>query len=528
VSACVFASAAFAETGSRERGVRLAREGRCQAALPDLDTALLETPADPDLALLAGQCRIRLRRYTEAAQGLASAAEGAPDRADLWLALAKARYHADDLPGAQTALDQAGSGLPDDAEVWLYRGMLELRRGDNEAAARSLDRARALDAERVEPIASYYAGLALAEARDVDAADAALERVTTAWPGTDWSRQADQQLRRLRAGPARHAWLVASASFEHDSNVVLLGRDVSRPSDVSDESDERGVWTANGGLDLYRDENATVGAMASYRGTTHTDLHSFDAHFPSVTVWIDLALAESTVGTARYDFGYAWLDGDPFLALNNWLLSVTHGWAEAGTTEVYGRTTLDDYFFDSDDVTSTCVPGFACGPDDLDERSARRRSGWALAGGIGQTLPLATGDLPLSETALRAGYDFEHFKARGREYTHGGHALGLGFSTGLPLELGLDVDGSFAYKQYRHPSTFPDPPIPNGSQYMLSGVRRRDEVYRVETRLTRELGEYLSLSTHYRYVDNQSNRDVFDYDQHIVGVTLTVGIGREL
>jgi tetratricopeptide (TPR) repeat protein len=532
--ALAIAAGAGAADLSRERGVRLAHEGRCEPALPDLDATGTADPRDAEVALLAGECRVRLHRYPEAVRDLERAAQLRPDRPRVWIALAKARYHAGDPAGAQAALDRVPD-REDDAEASLYAGMLALDRGDAPEAVRLLERARDLDADAVEPVASYYLGLAHAGARDAERAVPALERVSSVWRGTDWSVRADQELARLRAGGARQVWIAAGAGFEHDSNVVLRGRGVTLPSDISDDADERGVWNASAGAELWRRGEASAGLMGSYRGTTHVDLHEFDAHFPTATGWLSVPLDRATRGTARYDFGYAWLDGDPYAATSNWQVSFARDFADWGEITVYGRVFLDDYFFESDDVpdavSGVCPPGVtSCGPPGLDERSARRRSGTGAAGGIAHTLPLA---LPPSErpllrgAALRAGYELSGFDARGREYSYQAHEWLAGFALSLPLALELDVASSFAYVPFRRASTYPEPDAASGP-YVLSGRDRLDEVYRVETSLTRSLGERISVTMRWRFVDNQSNTGVFDYQQHVVGVYVDAGIGREL
>ncbi len=80
---CGLGPGALAEEGPRNRGVRLAEEGRCESALPDLDTARLAAPADAELALLSAQCRFRLHHYGEAVRDFEAVSELAPDRADV-------------------------------------------------------------------------------------------------------------------------------------------------------------------------------------------------------------------------------------------------------------------------------------------------------------------------------------------------------------------------------------------------------------------------------------------------------------
>jgi tetratricopeptide (TPR) repeat protein len=528
------AAAALGDTG--ERALRLAREGRCAAALPELDAARAAAPSPAErfqLALRAGQCRMRLHRYAEAVRDLSEATRLVPESGEAQLGLARAGYHARDLQVARRALDVAERLLPDDAEVALYRGMLQIEAGDDAAAIASLERARALDAERVEPVASLQLAMARARTRDTKRAEAELQRVADAWRGTDWSTRADQELARLRAGRRRHAWVALGAGIEHDSNVVLRGRGIPAPADISDDADWRGVWLANGGAQLWKGQRATLGAMASYRGTSQFDLHAFDAHFPSATTWLDVELSPDLLANARYDFGYAWLDGDPFVATHSWQLALQRASGAWGSSQLHVRTHLDDYFFDSDDVPdatgATCGGPSSCGPAGLDERSERRRSGWGLETGIGHALPIDTGSLPLHDLSLRAEYEFGLFESRGREYTYQSHALRAGVSARLPFAVGADLSGAYTWRPFRHPSTYPDPPLPaNGSPYVLSGVRRRERMLELEAVLSRALTEQLSVSARWRYVDNRSNRDVFDYEQQVFGLYVSLAMGREI
>lgn len=524
--------------GERERGMRLAREGRCEAALADLASARAEAPDDAELARLEGLCQLRLRDYAAAERSLEAALAAAPGRADLQLALARARFHAGDFTGAEQALAAAAS-LEQDAEYQLYRGMLLLQRGDAAAAAAALERARSLDAARVEPVASYYLGLALARSREPRRASESLQRVREGWARSDWGREATRALERIERSASRVAFASLGAGVEYDDNVVLRGNGVPLPSDISDESDVRGVWTASGGLELWKRDDAVLGLMGSYRGTTHAELQEFDAHFPGATLWLDAPLGELLRGRLRYDFGYAWLDGDPFVASNGLQASVERPWSRFGTSAVFAQTSFDEYFFRSDDVPdgagaagSACPPDPAsepCGPPGLDERRERERDGVGWAAGIDHSLPLETGRLPLGDASLRAGFRYAGFEADGREYSFDAYDFHGGFAARLPAAIALDVVAGFTLRPYRHSTTFPDPDdLVDDVQYGLPSVRKREKTTRVELALARELGEYVTLGAHWRYLDNRSSADVFDYDQHVVGVSVTLSLAREL
>jgi tetratricopeptide (TPR) repeat protein len=511
----------------RSLGLRLASEGRCTSALPELEAARTALPNDAVLALRAGECRLRLRDYQAAVVDLEAAHAVAPGTPEIVLALAKAHYHAGDEAAAQSMLASART-LEGDAEGRLYLGLLALGRGEAEAAVEHLERALALDAKRVEPVASFQLGKALARLQRTDSARTAFQRVNDRFDGTDWSVEATRELDRLVRSGKRQAWLSLSAGIEHDSNVVLRGSGVQLPTDISDEDDRRAVWAANLGAELWKTEAVTAGVMGSYRGTTHFDLEDFDAHFPSLTLWLEAPVVERVRARVRYDFGYAWYDTDPYVSTNSWQLSFERD-GGFGATEVYGGAHVDEYFFESDDVQGPpCANPGLCGPAFLDESRERNRDGWGASAGVSHTLPIPTDATPFDAASLRGGYRYAHFDAEGSEYSHDTHEAQLGLAAELPLELGFDASGSFAYKPYRHASTFPDPDALTPAPYSLSGKRRRERVWQVATSVSRPIGELFVVAARWRYIDNDSNTDVFDYDQHVLGVYVTLGLGREL
>ncbi|HVN38842.1 MAG TPA: tetratricopeptide repeat protein [Myxococcota bacterium] len=530
------ASPSLADEGARERGMQLAREGRCDAALADLDTARAAAPDDVALLELTGLCELRLHRYSEAASALEAALRVAPQRADLSLALAMARFHAGDLDGAEQALAGAGA-LESDAEYQLYLGMLRLERRDFVGAATALARARELDAKRVEPVASYYLGLAEARIREEDRARQTLSSVRDAWAGTVWGDEAARALARLERGETRSAFGSLGAGFEYDDNAVLRGRGVPLPSDISGKSDWAGLWNATAGLELWKHDDTTLGLMGSYRGTTYVDLTDFDVHFPGATIWLEGPVGESSRGRLRYDFGYAWEGGDPFFATNAVQASLEHPWPRYGTTAAYVQGFYDAYFFNSQNVPNgPGAPGSACadstrpcGPSNLNERNARERDGVGWAAGFDHTLPVATESLPLRDTSLVAGFRYAGFESAGREYDFDALDFHGGFATIVPAALALDVLAGFTFRPYRHSSTYPDPSdVVDGEQYALSNSRKREETTHVEVGLSRSFAPSLTIGAHFRYLDNESTVQVFDYDQYVVGMTVTWTFQREL
>jgi len=542
------------------RGRELAVAGSCREALPLLEQARAARPDDAAAADLVGQCQMQLQRWPEAAAAFADAKRLDPETRDVDLHLAASRFHAGDLDGAETALDDARVRSPGSAEVDLYDGLIRLERADQPAAAaEALERARSRDPVGVEPVASYYAGVAWLRAAERERAREALERVERESPGTPWAtaaaraladvehrgrglrdrrdteglQQAERPLGRAPQRERQGPWIVVSGGVEYDSNVVLRGDNVQVPDEISDEADGRAVWTAQLGSELYHDRDWTLGALVAYYGSAHFDLTDFDTHYPSLTTWLDRRFGEATVARLQYDFSYAWVGGDAYLREHQATPAVFHDWGGRwGTTRLFSELSWDDYRFDSDDVPngfpngagggpgSACPPGITtpCGPFGLDEADARDRDGFGVVVGLDHVVPV---DELRSE--LKLGYHWHHYDAEGREYDFQGHEIEIGARTLLPWQVVLDLQGSFTYRPYDHPSTYPDPgDLVNGVEYGLRSGDKRERVWQASAIVERPITDWLIASLRYEYTRNDSNVQVFDYDRHVVGGYLTI------
>lgn len=553
------APAARAET-ALERGRALAAAGNCREAVPALEQARAEQPGDAAAADLLGQCQMQLQRWAEAAAAFAEAKRLDPETPEVDIRLAASRFHAGDLDGAEAALDDARVRSPGSAEVDLYDGLIRLERAEQPvAAAEALERARGRDPVGVEPVASYYAGIAWLRARERERAREALERVQREAPGTEWAAAAERALARseggilgmrdrrdlqgliqaerpLGRGPEDGArqgpWTAVSAGVEYDSNVLLRGDRVARPDEISDDADGRAVWTAQVGTELFRNEDWAVGVLGAYYGSAHFDLTDFDTHYPTITTWVDRRFGESWLARVQYDFGYAWVGEDGYLRGHSLIPALFHDWGgRRGTTRLFGDLSWDDYRFEDDDVPDgfalgagggpgTVCPDVTrpCGPAGLDESRERNRDGlWAIVG-FDHVVPVAE-----LRSELSAGYHFHHYDAEGEEYDFSGHEIELGARTLLPWRLTLDVRGSFTWRSYDEPSTFPDPrDLVNGIEYGLDDDDKTEKIWQADVIVERPINDWLVASLRYAYTRNDADVDVFEFDRHVVGGYLTV------
>ncbi|MCZ6462841.1 MAG: DUF2860 family protein, partial [Proteobacteria bacterium] len=253
--------------------------------------------------------------------------------------------------------------------------------------------------------------------------------------------------------------------------------------------------------ELFRTADWSGGLLGSYSGTAQFDLTEFDTHYPVVTAWLDREFGASTRARARYDVGYAWVDYDGYLFNQEATALLWHDWGRVGETELAAGYYWLDFKFDQID----CLVGFF--PDDCLDRD-----GDGLTAGVEHRIPVH--DIH----AVRAGFLFDRFWADGSEYDYSAYTFSLGFAAMLPLELLLDVEGSYTYQPYDHPSFF----TPFLAGFPFEAGDRRDDVWRVHAYLGRAIGQYVTVSAQYRYTNNQSNVAVYDYDRHVIGGYVTV------
>lgn len=509
--------------------------GRCDDAQARLaPIAGLENRA----RLLGGLCLIRAGRYPEALENL-DRARGARDLSgsqvgDVELYRGVALYHLERYAEATTALEAAEGLTSEPAELALYRGLIALRGGDSERAAPDLETAAQLAPALTEPVASYYAGLAWQGADDRDKARAAFERVVAIdGEDGDWGRQARVLLGETDSHPFNVAGLLG---VEHDDNVVLRGgatqfTSPDAPSVARSQSDWRGVWSIDGGLQVVESGPVTVGVTAGYSGNAHVDLDEFDTHYPRIGGYVVDRITPETTAQLRYEFGAAWVDGNSFLRTQLAEAGLSHAWEKAGTTVVVADFLWNDLRFPTRDVldgpgvpAGACGdPNAFCGPPGIDEGRARDRDGEGVGAAVEQrySVPLPqTFEGMLEALRVAGGYRYRYYVSQGSEWKHMSHVLSGSLELVFPYAIRLGSRFSWELRDFANPSTFPDRQVLN-QQYTLSRSDRKEHQVDVAVELAKDLTKDLTLSTRWSYLDNESNRVVYDYNRHVVGAYLS-------
>ena len=512
----------------RARAERLAAAGRCDEALPILTDLTASEPDDARLALLRGDCELRLDRFEDALVSLRRARALDPKLPDVDVSIAAASFHAGDYEGALNAVAdarRAGSTRP---ELNLYEGLALFGLERDADAARSLEMAGQGGARSLDPVASYYAGMAWKRAGDQDRAREALRRVIIDYPGSEWAVAAQRALdgATTTAMPVPRMWARVRAGMEWNSNAVFIGNGVALPEDISNKSDFLGVVTAEFGSEFYRSGPWSLGARADYVGTAHTEVGDFDLQYPGFGLWVDHRLSDVSLLRLDYSLHYGWLGYDAYVTSNLLTPQWMRDFGSSGLLRVYGEFAYNDFHSNAGGVADgpgavgdPCVGVAFCGPPGLDESAERNRDGIGGRFGFDHTLPVAW-----MRGSVWGGLFYEFYDSRGTEYQFDGYGVRAGFRSELPAQLTLFGWAGYTYRPFRHASTYPDPDDPNianRQEYGLSAADRTDNVVEVEVELARPITDSLSASIRYAYLWNSSNVAVYDYDQNVVGAYLT-------
>ena len=284
------------------------------------------------------------------------------------------------------------------------------------------------------------------------------------------------------------------------------------PSQISNEQDWLGLWSAEVGAELIRTANWAGGAMAGYRGNAHFDLKSFNVYNPATSVWVDRRVGEQAFFRLQPYFSYMWISAqafsDPYVGDVGGVLSYNQTFDEAGSGRLYTQFAYQDWMDDTHDPVTGGHIFDAFGNDLTDERD---RDGTDFRAGYDHVWPVT------DSTTLRGGLSHGRYEAEGSEYSHLSYRGYLGFRQSLPLEFAFDAEGGYSHEPYRRASTFPAP----GANH----VKRRDNLWMLRLAIERPITELLSVTAHWRYTRNESNTPSFDYSRNVLGGYFTLSFG---
>jgi hypothetical protein len=124
----------------------------------------------------------------------------------------------------------------------------------------------------------------------------------------------------------------------------------------------------------------------------------------------------------------------------------------------------------------------------------------------------------LDHLTLRGRYRVSYYDSQGDEWEHVSNRFQLGAELHLPFDLRLDSWAAYERRDFNNPSTFPNQETVGDSFVAsLQDSDREENVFESFVELEKRLGRFFSVSTRWTYVNNESNRKVFDFNRHVVG-----------
>ncbi|GIW39532.1 MAG: hypothetical protein KatS3mg076_0109 [Candidatus Binatia bacterium] len=490
------------------RALAAYRQGEDERAERLFGAVLQESPRHAGALYYRGLLRLRQGRVEEAANDLAAAYDIRPDL-PVASTLAFVYFRAGNAREARRWLARVSEEDPNAGRAALLAATLALRERDWQEAAAQLDRAEKLDPELVGEVAYQRGVLLLRQGRNEEARAAlaaAAEWGSEEVAGASRALLEERPVAREPC-PGRKRWrLGVWTGFEYDSNLLLQDDPPSRASTRNpaspalvdiDKSDGRYVVGLGGAFSLA--STAAVRAEVGYDFYQSVHFRASELDLQGHRVYVASEFLDGAL-TPGLDGHYAFylledrtyfqeLSGSPFLL-----------WDERGQgeLEVYYRIRGRDYL------------GAPFNPS---------RDGVNHAVGARQSFFLG----PRGERFdLWYQYDREDPKSNrsGREFERQSNTVGASLAWPFPGALSVELGYWYRNDDYLNEST-------RGRRFSISGetrtssaTERNDDVHTLVASATRPLYGPVWLTVAYWGQIDDSNLATFDYDRHIVSVTL--------
>jgi len=381
---------------------------------------------------------------------------------------------------ARPRLEQA-RGRPDLAgQAEFFLGIAELRAGRYDEARASLERARAAD-PALATSARYYLGVVDYRSGNRVAAREHFTEVVQQSPESAVGREAASFLQILRADQGGGNRIYGGASLQYDSNVALAPEQ-GLPG-ISGESDGRATLNAGGIYEVWRGERTQVSLGYDFYQDLQFELTEFNVqnHRPSLLVSTDFGGVRG-VFIANYDFYL--LDTTRWLQSASATPMLIFPQGDIGRLEAYVHFQWRDYMQSRFDILN----------------------GYNTAGGVRQVLTLGAPGRVLWGSFEVDSQDSD--VSGGELYEYNGIQGEVSLRWPLPWTTGGQLGYRFRREDYNDASTV----------FVPIGRSRLDYEHRIGAALRKQLTDMISLVAAWVGTWNESNKDDFEYDRHIVSL----------
>ncbi|MBI3785106.1 MAG: tetratricopeptide repeat protein [Deltaproteobacteria bacterium] len=499
------------------RGLLEFHAGHYPEALGLFDQALVADPQDPFTLYYRAVTKARLGDQAGEVQDLRAALKIKPDFNEAALELGLALVEQGKFDEATKWLQQARNTPELEAQASLFLGVAYLRLNDFDKARSFLTYAMKRD-EQFTPTARYYSGIADLQQSRLDSAEAHFKYVIHARPDSQIAKESKVFLDRVAQARSDVYSVHGAIGMQYDSNVILapsseLGADFARTDvRVAHQGDGRVTLNVGGSYLLGRSDWGRLTVGYEFYQSLHFQLSAFDLQDHQANVDFDAELGPLRYGVhGKYD--YYLLQTDDFLREGTLSPRVALPEGDAGWTEIEFRLRRRD-FLKSSITDPQTAPGF------------HLRDATYFSPSLTQLFFLGSRDRYLS---LRYRFEKEETTygsfsvtddtgktttLTSREFNYDANQLGAGITWTFPYK----ITGEFDYA-YRH---FIYDPVPSQN--------RKDVEHLIILVAHRPITEHLSVDAGYFGQLNNTNRvddvskgtKLFEYERHIVSVSLEV------
>ncbi len=468
-----------------------------------LESALSAHPDDPDLIWAKAMALSKLGRPKEAAAAFEVFVARWPNRRpDGIFQLGRALHEAGRYEEALKVLARAVDEGSEPGPAHFYRGLALRALGRTREASGAFAVAHWYEPE-LKAQALLIEGLdSLARREDEQARRMLMEAASLDETG-EIARVAKEALAKqpLRDTPRRLS-LSAYAGFESDSNVTLESDQL--PGSTTSEDDSK--WLLGAGFRYQAFKTPEAGLALGYRfnRSEHEDLEGFDSvnHMPFMTAtWrvkprvslqFDGLYVASLLNTERYSRS---LTGQPSVLIELG--------PRAGVLRIHGELTRRGY---------------------IDEAvfSSLERSGLTMSGGLTQYFALpfgkdAFGALGGSFSKTRTGASTDLLGFRGDYDRERSSALARAIVP-LPRDFKLTAAITVSREMYDNDNLVHS--LTDEGVGTFDRMRRRDTIFDSRLGISFKPRKYIEMEFAWRYSQQISNVDTYDYERHVLGVYL--------